>query len=316
MKRPIVLLTLLLALQVGLAFALHLDNRGTTAADKGAKLLDITAGQVDKVELTGPSGKDLALKKGADGWTLPEHFDAAADAGKIGNLLSELDALTRPWPVARTSEAGRRFKVDEKDYELKLALRGNGKDLATLFIGSSPGFRKVHARLSGEEEIYDIPFSTYRASLKPEDWVDREQLQVASGKISAIDLPDCRIVRIEGKLQLEQLAETEQTDAKQTGKLVERLAGLRIRDIYGKADQPLPNPVELSIRLELKDGTSRQYDFARGEKADYALLKVSDAPCLFEVNAGLIEELQGFDRTHLAQAKPAAGPDAGQASAG
>jgi len=311
MKRPIVFLALLLVAQLGLALAMHSGDGGADSAKSGEKLLKLDTAQIDGIELAGGGQETLTLKKDADGWMLPEHFAAAADAGKVDKLLSTLSGLTRPWPAARTADAGMRFKVDETNFERKLVFRGKDKTLATLLLGSSPGFRKVHARIAGEEPIYDIPFSTFQASLKAQDWIDQRQLRIKAEEISAIDLPDCRLTRRDGKLQLEQLSENETTNGEQAQRLLERLAGLNIRDIFGKADQPLPNPVELRVKLTRKDGSSRDYAFAKGDKAGYELLQVAGSPVVFKVNAGLIKELEAFDRAQLAQAKPAEGP-AGQ----
>jgi Domain of unknown function (DUF4340) len=308
MKRPIVYLTLLLLVQLGLTFALHSGNRGPADANHQEPLLKLATAQVDAIELSGGDQHTLTLNKIADGWSLPEHFAAKADAAKVDKLLATLGGLTRPWPVAKTATAGKRFKVDEQNFERKLVFRSQGKPLATLLLGSSPGFRKVHARLEGEAQIYDIPFSTFQASLKPEDWIDRQQLQLKAAEVSAIELPGCRLTRRDGKIQLEQLADSEQTNQEQAQQLLQQLADLQIRDIHSKADQPLPNPVELRVKLTLKDGGSREYGFAKGDKSGYELLQVADAPYLYEVNSGLIEQLKQFDRGKLAEAKPASLP--------
>jgi len=319
MKRPIVYLTLLLLVQLGLFFALYPGNQNSAEAKNREKLLNFKTAQIDGIELSGDNTTTLTLKKDSGGWRLPEHFAAKADTAKVEELLDTLCGISRPWPVAKTAEAGKRFKVDKQKFERKLVFRSQGKTLATLLLGSSPGFRKVHARIAGEQPIYDIPFSTFQASLKAEDWIDKQQLQVKADEISAIELPDCRLSRHNGKIELDQLADSERTNEDQAQKLLKRLADLQIRNVYGKADQTLPNPVELRVKLSLKDGSSREYGFARGDKSDYELLQVADSPYLFEVNSGFIKELQKFNRGQLAQAKPdspPAEPENGKTSAG
>lgn len=308
MKRATVFLSLLLLVQLGLALALYLGGAGALSANNAGKLLSFELARVDAIDLVGSDGQQLSLKKGADGWILPKHFSSPADNGKVEKLLSTLTKLTRPWPVAKTAAAGKRFKLADQDFERKLIFHSQGKTLATLLLGSSPGFRKVHARLAGEKSVYDIPFSTFQASLKTEDWVDQQQLRFKAGAINAIELPDCRLTRRDGKLQLDALADNEQTNADQAQQLLDRLANLNIRDIYGKADRKLPHPVELRVKLTLKNGTSRDYGFAKGDKAGTELLQVAGSPYLFEVNSGLIDALKGYDHTKLAEQKPPAAP--------
>jgi len=301
MKRPIVLLSLLLVAQVGLALALHLADRRGEAADASRKLLELTADQVDTVELSGTDDGRVTLKKTPQGWVVPERFNVAADKGKVEELLSVLTRIERPWPVAETAEARTRFKVDDGDFERRLVFRSRDKVLATLLLGSSPGFRKVHARLAGEKAVYDIPFSTYQASCKPQDWIDHGLLVLPEEDVTAVTLPDCRLVQQDGKWRLEGDESGPALNAGPVRKLLERISGLRIRDISGRADQPLSQPVELRIVLTLKDGTTRTYLFAKEDKAGYGLLQVSGFGDLFQVSGALVQELKGFDRAHLTQ---------------
>ncbi len=303
MKRAIVLLSLMLAAQIALALGLQLAGDEPGTFEGGGKLLAFTPEQIDQLQIDGGDG-GLELRKADGQWTLPGHFDAAADAQKIDSLLSTLLAIERSWPVAKTDEAFKRFKVADDGFERRLRFKAGDRELATLLLGSSPGFRKVHARLSGEQQVFDIPFSTYQASIKAVDWVDKNVLQLKPEQISAIELPDCRLVRDNGQLQVANLTENKQTDKEQVRKLFERLAGLSVLDVYAKAGGPPPTPVELSIKLELQDGQSRQYDFAQGREASYALLQVSDPPYLYKVSPGLLKDMQETTRAKLVQVMP------------
>jgi len=308
MKRPIIFLTLLLAVQLGLVFTMYYGNSQQAEISNQRPLLNFDTAGIDGIELRGSDQAKLVLKKKGGSWILPDYFGATAAADKVENLLTTLAGLTRPWPVAKSTEAGKRFKVDEQNFERQLVFSSKGKTEETLLLGSSPGFRRVHARISGEPEIYDIPFSTIQVNLKGEDWLDLKQLQVKADEISTVELPDCRLIRRDGAVELDQLGENEQTDAKQAQRLLEQLADLQIRDIFGKADKTLPNPIELRIKLSLKDGSSREYGFAKGDKPGYEVLQVADAPNLFKINNGMIRALQEFNRSKLAQAKPTATP--------
>ncbi len=301
MKRAILISGLVLVLQLGLALGLWLksDNLGTF---HGGKLLAVAADQIDRLQIDGGNQGHLVLQKRDGHWRLPDHFNAPADGQKVDTLLSTLLGIERNWPVARTDDAFKRFKVADTAFDRRLQFQTGDKTVATLLLGSSPGFRKVHARLAGEKEVYDIPFSSYRASLKPADWIDSRQLQLKAEQITAVDLPDSRLLVEKGKPKLAKLATGEETDGEHAQQLVDRLAGLTIQDIAAGADHPLPHPVDLSLRLELKDGTVRRYDFANGDDKNAALLKVSSAPYLFKVSSSLLKELQKATRTTLVKA--------------
>jgi len=319
MKRTIIYLTIILVAQMVLVFALTSGNQQSSGAKSHEQLLKIDSTTIDSIAISGAEKKTLTLKKNGDSWTLPEHFAAQADAAKVEKLLSTLTGMTRPWPVAKTAAAAERFKVGEQNFERKLVFLNQGKPQETLLLGTSPGFRKIHARIAGEAPIYDIPFSTFQASLKPEDWIDRQLLQLNAEDVSAIELPDCQLLRRDGKLELEKLTASEQTNEKQVRKLLKQLTDLQIRDIYGKSEKQLPGPVELQLRLKLKDGNGRAYKFLKGDKPDYELLQVSGFPDLFKIKSGFIKDLQQINRSTLVQAKPAttapSAPDEGHGSA-
>jgi hypothetical protein len=312
MKRSILFLSLLLVVQVSLALGLYLGDQGVASGDTDRKLLGFSTAQVDGLEFSGPASEHLVLKKTADGWILPEHFSAPADADKVKLLLATLEGMQRPWPVAKTADAGKRFKVDEQDFERKLVFRDKSSVLATLLLGTSPGFRKVHSRLSGEKDIYDIPISTYQASCKAQDWIDHAVLQIKPEEIKAISYNDFKLTRQDGAMQLDLLADNQQTNSDQAQKLLGDFARLTIQDIDAKSDQPLPGPVDLQVQLTLQDGSTRDYTFAKGDvkddKTTEELLKVTGSPFLYKVNSSLVEELKGFNRAQLAQIKSAAEP--------
>lgn len=308
MKRIIQLLSVVLVMQLALVLGLWLIGNDSDSSAEDGRLLALAKDQIDRLRIDGGAQGKIELRKVDGKWLLPEHFGAPADARKVDGVLTALLDLRRSWPVAETKDAGKRFKVDDGDFERRLSFRSGDQELAALLLGTSPGFRKVHARLAGEEQIFDIPFGVHQASVKAADWVDGNPLRVAADQIAAVALPDCRLLRDNGRLRLADLADDEQTNEEAARQLFDRLAGLTITDVYAKAGQPLPKPVALSIKLELKNGKSRQYDFAEGDEASHALLQVTDAPHLYQVGATLLKDLRETTRAKLAQPKETAGP--------
>jgi len=308
MKRAILFLSLALVLQLALALGLQLVDSGEKAAANRGKLFTFGTDQIDSVDIDGGGEEAVLLHKVGGKWSLPEYFNAPVDKGKIDELLTTLFGTERSWPVAKTDEAIKRFKVADKDFERRLSFKAGDRELAVLFLGTSPGFRKVHARLAGEKEVFDIPFSTYQASLKNADWVDKQQLWLKSESVSAIELPDCRLRKNDGKWALSDLAENEGTDPGKARQLLRQLTQLNIQDIYAKADKPLTDPVDLSIRLELTGGESRRYDFVKKDDQGHALLKVSGEPFLFKIGTSVMKELQETTRSKLVKPREAAAP--------
>jgi hypothetical protein len=313
MKRAILFLSLALTFQIALALGLQLAANTTDSGAGQGKLLPIDAERVDTLVIEGRAGESVLLRKTDGHWTLPDHFGAPADSRKIKELLDTLTGIERSWPVAETAEARRRFKVGNNDFERRLRFKTDGEELAVLYLGTSPGFRKIHARLDGEDQVFDIPFSTYQAGTKNSDWLDKQQLWVDSDSVTAIELPDCRLSRHDGTWTMADLAANEEIDQQKADQLARRLARLNCQDISAKADEPPPGPAAFKVRLEFKDGTSRDYRFVKEEDQAHALLKVSEKPFLYQVGTTVMKEVQDFTRSSLIKAREEEAPASTQA---
>lgn len=126
--------------------------------------------------------------------------------------------------------------------------------------------------------------------------------------VSDIELPDCRQRKNDGKWALSDLAENEETDPGKARQLLRQLTQLNIQDIYAKADKPLTDPVDLSIRLELTGGESWRYDFIKKDGQGHALLKVFGDPFLFKIGTSVMKDIQETTRSKLVKPREAAAP--------
>lgn len=299
MLRRLIFLSLLLLVQLGLALGLGLSSQRLEAFNATEKLLTFSADAPDRLIFSDADKTEITLQKQGSSWTLPARFGARADEQKVAKLLQTLLDLRRPWPVAENGVTDSRFKVADDNFERRLSFMQGDKTLSTLLVGSSPGFRKVYLRVSGEKTVYALPFSSYQASLKPEDWIDKRQLQVNVDQISSIELPFGRLTRQGGGFQLNGLNENEQTDDQKANALVGKLANLTILDIVGKPEQTLARPVELSFSLTLQGGKIRSYQLLKGDQEGELLLQQSDQPYLYKVSPALQDELLSYTRKSL-----------------
>lgn len=301
MKRTITLLSFLLLLQIGLALLLVPGPGGRAARHGGALLLSLAASAPDRLILSEASGASLTLAKEAGRWVMPEQDNLPAATDKIDSLLNTLADLQRPWPVADSASSLKRFKVAEDAFERKIVVQQDGQPLATLLLGSAPGFRKVHARPAGEKQVFDIPFDSYRASVKPNDWLDRTLLHSDAQTIDAIGLADgTTLTRRDGRLQLEQTAGGEQTDPERAEQLLQAVAGLSVQDMADQAQRPdAKTAPDWSCDIRFGDGRTRTLRLTKMGEQDGVLLQVSDLPQLFRVGPTLLTRLQGFTRASL-----------------
>ena len=77
-----------------------------------------------------------------------------------------------------TSESSReRFEVTRDSNQRHIQLFGAEETIGELFLGTSPGYRRVHARAGGADEVYSIDFSTFEVPVGKDDWLDKDLLR-------------------------------------------------------------------------------------------------------------------------------------------
>lgn len=296
MKRAINILVIILFLQLALVVGLRTAGDGTGEFAGNKQLLAFSPDQIDRLLIDNGEGQSLQLKKVADKWTLPASAGVAVDAGKVDSLLNSLAGIKRNWPVAKTEEAAKRFKVADNSFERRLVFKNGEKVLGTLLLGSSPGFKKVHARLKGEMQVFDIPFSVYQASLKTADWLDKQILQFKTDRIAAVECPDFTLQQNKGELSLLKAAANETLDNQKAKQLLEKLSNLNVMGLSSEALEPADS-AKVKIVVRFTDGTSREYRFLQKEKQ--TLLTVSGFKPIYKVSNSIFTDLQQAKRVNM-----------------
>ena len=304
MKRRIIVLSGVLAAQLVLAAALNLAGEEYGAFQAEEKLLSFK-----KQELVGlrieDSTNSVVLKKQGGKWLLPESGDFPASQRDVEQLLDKLATLEKGWPVAKTRSAAHRFRVDEEQFERKLVLVADDDEQATLFVGSSPGFRKVYARPGDGNEIFAVDFNTWEADAKADDWIDKDILTLDESNVERIEMPGLILQREDGKLQMADLGEKEQTNGEESRALLDKLTGLRIQSLLGTEAKPAYRQDEpaLEVKITRTDGEVLGYRFSKPEDAAYYVLKRSDLDHYFKVAEYLVDPVKGTTRENLVQAR-------------
>lgn len=133
---------------------------------------------------------ELALHKEGARWFIPKYHNFPASQDGIKRLMDNLKKLKRSFPVATTADAAKRFKVNPDDFVRCVTLTEGTQPLASMFVGTSPGFRKSNVRLDNETEIFAVDFSEHDLNSDPTDWIDREAAVVKGKDITKVEMPD------------------------------------------------------------------------------------------------------------------------------
>ena len=306
MKKWISILGGLLAVQLVLVAAVTLTGEEYGAFRAEEKMLAFDRQAVDGLRIE--EGKEgLTLKKRNGKWLLPESDDFPADGKSVERLLDKLAAMKKGWPVATTGGALRRFKVSDKGFERKLTLLAGDKAAAVLYVGSSPGYRKVHVRPADDKSVYAVAFNVWEAGAKSDDWIDKTLLKLDGKAVERIELPGVTLQRKEDKLRVTGLGEKEQTNGKAVRSLLDKLTGLRIQSLLGVESKPeyRQEKPELEVKLERKGGDLLTYRFSKPKEGGYYVLKRSDLKYYLKVAEYAVNPIKESTRKKLTQSTKA-----------
>ncbi|MDK1046054.1 MAG: DUF4340 domain-containing protein [Anaerolineales bacterium] len=302
MNRRIKILASILALQAGLAVLLHFTSRSMSAYASEERLLGLEAASLDKIVIEDGEKPALVLMKKSGMWVLPDHYGFPASKTKLDGFTKKLLGIKLSWPIATTQGAAKRFRVGEDAYEKKIVFYEGDKEIETLFIGSSPDFRKVHARVAGANDIYAVEFSAYDAGIDPNDWVDKDILRLEQSAIDRVEMPTFTLERKEGEFVVSGLKKNEETVADEASSLISKLADISFREVLGTENKPeyRQSSPALVIAATMKSGERVDYVFSQVKNEEDAfILKVSAHDYYFEVGKYDVEDLKEFKRKKL-----------------
>ena len=145
--------------------------------------LAFDADAADAVEVSNQDGS-VRLAREGEQWTLEGGLPA--DDSKVTEMLGKLADAGGGWPVATSDATAERFEVTEDSHQRRIRISAGDDDLADIFLGTSPGYRRVHARHAEGGDVYSIDFSNYEAGVKEGDWLQRSLLR-PEGTLSRIE---------------------------------------------------------------------------------------------------------------------------------
>jgi hypothetical protein len=302
MKKLIVILSVLLSVQLGLAIGLDMTGKTYGTFEPKEKLLAFDMKSVDGLRIQ-TEKEQVELRRQEGKWMLPESDDFPANQTAVNDLLEKLAALQKGWPVATTSSAASHFKVAKGNFERKLTLLSGDKEQATLYVGTSPGFRKVNVRSESDDNIYTVAFNTWEVNPKPDDWIDKEILKLDEKQVKQIEMPNLTLQRKGDTLQLADLDDKEMTNEQEAKRLMDKLTGLPIKSLLGSEVKPewQQDKPSMEIKLTKEDGKALTYRFSKPKTGNDYILKRSDLAPYFMVAGFEVDQIKAEARNKLVE---------------
>ena len=273
-------LSLLLAAQLLISVAVFWPREERGNQDARSAILSLSQDSIDRIEISDGSG-DVQLLRGDQGWTLPDYFSLPVDQASTETVLTALPSQPRGWPVASSDSAAERFEVAEDRYQRRVRFYQTDSLVGEIYLGSSPGFRKVHSRPGDNRQVYAIEFSSFDLPMGQADWLDKRVLQL-DADITAFTGLDYQITQSQDASWKDpEGAPAQQADVDQ---LINGLKGLRVTAAADPATTELLRQMEVPANLKVTTA-SGNYGFRLFEIEDAHYIQREDIPVFFSISA-------------------------------
>lgn len=262
MNRAGLFLLVLLVAQLGWLGYLSNQERSAGGARVTARLADTGPFHIDELRIEDARGNEVRLLHDREGWIVPDLGKLPADEARVSMLIKSLSADDPGWAVAHTLAARQRFRVADYHFRRRITLLAQGEVTATVFLGTSPSFRKVHARNADKSAIYSIKLNLFDLPALADGWLDPGLLRLKAPLRITAD--GYSLDRSSGEWRL---GDGTRPDSRELSALLEGLQTLRISGVAdaGLVDTVRQQEPALILQVESLSGTDTM-----------ALLKVDD----------------------------------------
>ena len=197
--------------------------------------LEFDKGTVDRLSIAS-SDESINLSKEDDVWKLPD--GNPADERKIERVLERLSDATGDWPVATSEGTARRFEVTKDAFQKHISVFAGDDALADIYLGTSPSFRKVHARSVDGGPVYAIEFANHDAGTTVNTWLDKSLLR-PQGNISNLERVDAYVLsKSEGVWSVEDEFELDQSKVRDYVERFETLSVFELSEVDVTETEP------------------------------------------------------------------------------
>ena len=289
MKRSVSVLLLALLIQCGITAILFWPDQRAANRATNPPLTSFSSDEIDEIRIGDDFDNEVVLIRSAEQWLLPELEDLPANSVKVRSLLQRISGEQEAWPIAQSSAARQRFQVADYYYQRRLALFSAGQALDTLYLGTSPRFRKVHARNDRQDAIYSITLSAFDTPATSGAWLEPRLLQVRAPLRIDTDFYNLSFEsgrwlsgtgRVPNEMQLEGL--------------ISALKSLQIDGIAGEDLQQELSAVEADLVMAIQSPTG-DVTLELITVANEHFIHSSEYPIFFTLSAYDFDRLTGID---------------------
>jgi Domain of unknown function (DUF4340) len=182
------ILMAILAIQLVLVVIVLTRSNDSVALKEHPVVAGFDAAKVTRLQVFAAhgAGKPIDLVKRDASWVMASGFDYPVDAARINDVLGPIGKASAAAPIATQAARHKQLHVSEADFERKLVMTMNGKDV-TLYVGGPAGARRTALRIGGRDDVFGVGgVSAGTISSEPRGWVDPSYVKVARDEITKI----------------------------------------------------------------------------------------------------------------------------------
>lgn len=281
MKNYRSLLVGLLLLQGLLIAVFLLSNKHNDRQNTQVKLLSFSTDKIDQMVIKAENEK-LLLKREQGQWQLENGLPVTAS--KMEQSLEMLAKLKGTWPVATTASSHKRFNLEDDKNLREIGLFQQGKIIATLLIGDSPGFRKSYVRNKESSDVYALEINEYDFPSNKNDWLDITLLAVEN--LRRIEGQGFTLAK-ESTWLLEKNSEA-RVDPEKANALASHFEKFMV---IGEASPPKEDEESARTEIRVENAASVRYDYTFIQAGESYYAKRSDIDHFFNITKNTYENI-------------------------
>lgn len=290
MTKNIRLLSLLFAAQLVVLGLVYLSTR--PQLDEQRPLVNTSLSDADEVQIV-DGDNTLSLKLDDQQWIIQDYGQLPAAESKVSELIDDLKEINIQWPVASSDSAAERFEVSADSAKKTLKFLSQSKELFSLYIGTSPGYRKQHVSLDGKE-VYSVELAEHRISANKADWLNKDLLKIES-TITAAQFADVSLAISDESWSVDGLNTDESANADSIQRWVDRFGNLQVSNYLAAKEAEKITITDPSFKVRLTtDNSETGFNFYTQNEKFY--VKQFDNENLFEIAAYQAEPITEVTR--------------------
>lgn len=289
MNRALLALLALFIIQCGIVAFIYWPGGSAEQATATVPFAPFNPDTIDQLIIGDEYDNEVVLTRSGERWIIPGLHGLPADSARIEALLDGFASGSDGWPIAHSTTARQRFQVDDNNYQRRLELDAGGVTVDIFYLGTSPGFGKVHARNGKQEAIFSIALNNFELPAVADKWLDPRLLQV---RVPVRIDSDLYHLRLEDGTWL-----TGTDSIPDDSELTILLTTLKTLEVLGVADEDQARSLadleaDLIMQVESLAGTVTLELIAHGEQY---FVYSSEYPLFFQISEYDFTRLAGID---------------------